>query len=290
MAQNPINWFPGHMAKTRRIIKECLKDVDIVIEVCDARIPYSSKNPETDEITKGKKRVIALAKASLADEKTTEEWIKKYKSSDIAAVAIDSPSGYGLSALGDAVRSSLSDKLEKYKNSGMEGRKIRAMVIGIPNVGKSTLINSLAGAKKAKAENMPGVTLRKQWVPTSSGLDLLDMPGVLWPKFQDEEVGRNLAFTGAIKDTVLDTEELAMYLAKKLLETAPDKLFARYKLTEEECAPLDSYDLLSLIGKKRGFLMSGGEIDLQRTAKMLLNEFRSAEIGRISLEKPGDRR
>ena len=290
MAQNPINWFPGHMAKTRRIIKECLKDVDIVIEVCDARIPYSSKNPETDEITKGKKRVIALAKASLADEKTTEEWIKKYKNSDIAAVPIDSPSGYGLSALGDAVRSSLSDKLEKYKNSGMEGRKIRAMVIGIPNVGKSTLINSLAGAKKAKAENMPGVTLRKQWVPTSSGLDLLDMPGVLWPKFQDEEVGRNLAFTGAIKDTVLDTEELAMYLAKKLLETAPDKLFARYKFTEEECAPLDSYDLLSLIGKKRGFLMSGGEIDLQRTAKMLLNEFRSAEIGRISLEKPGDRR
>ncbi len=286
MAQNPIQWFPGHMAKTRRVIKECLPQVDIVLELLDARIPHSSKNPETDSIIGDKPKLTILTKAALADPEINKAWVKHYESRGYKTVLIDSTTGLGIDALSAAVREVLSDKIERYRNKGMENRKLKAMIVGIPNVGKSSLINRLAGAKKAKVENRPGVTLAKQWVPTEIGLDLLDMPGVLWPKFEDETVGQNLAMTGAIRDAILDTEEIAMLLSKKLMTVAPEMFASRYKLDIDEASELDAYDLFRLVGKKRGFLVSGGEINHERTAQMLLEEFRSATIGRISLERP----
>ena len=283
-----INWFPGHMAKTRRIIKESLSEVDIIIELLDARIPYSSKNPEIDTIIGDKPKLILLTKSSLSNPKTNDLWVDYYSKKKNSILLIDSVTGAGLDKLALAVRDILKEKVERYQNKGMSGRNLKAMIVGIPNVGKSSLINRLAGGKKAKVENRPGVTLTKQWVPTDIGLTLLDMPGVLWPKFEDMRVGENLAITGAIKDTILDTEEIAMVLAKRLIEIAPEELCGRYKLDYDEACELDSYDLFRLIGKKRGFLMSGGEINHTRTAQMLLEEFRSAKIGRISLEKPSE--
>ena len=286
MPQNPIQWFPGHMAKTKRVIKECLSQVDIVIELLDARIPYSSKNPETEALIGEKPKLTVLTKATLANPEASAKWAKYYEEKGQKTVIIDSTLGIGIDELSRAVRELLADKLARYKEKGMEGRRLKAMIVGIPNVGKSSLINRIAGARKAKVENRPGVTLSKQWVPTEIGIDLLDMPGVLWPKFEDERVGQNLAITGAIRDAILDTEEIAMILCSRLVECAPDDFYARYKLTEEECRDLDSYDLFRLVGKKRGFLVSGGEINHTRTAEMLLEEFRSAKIGRISLELP----
>jgi len=288
MAQNPIQWFPGHMAKTRRVIKECLPQVDIVLELLDARIPYSSKNPETEQLIGDKPKLTVLTKSSLADEKINRQWIEHYQKKGERAVLIDAVHATGITALSAAIRELLQEKIERYKAKGMEGRALKAMIVGIPNVGKSSLINRLAGAKKAKVENRPGVTLAKQWVPTEIGIDLLDMPGVLWPKFEDETVGQNLAITGAIRDAILDTEEIAMILCTRLMEVAPDAFMARYKLTEEECEGLDGYDLFTLVGRKRGMLISGGEVNHERCAKMLLEEFRSATIGRISLESPED--
>ena len=286
MPQNPIQWFPGHMAKTRRVIKECLPQVDIVLELLDARIPYSSKNPETEKIIGDKPKLTVLTKATLASPDMSAKWAKYYENKNQKTVIIDSALGIGMDALSDAIRDTLSDKIERYRAKGMEGRKLKAMIVGIPNVGKSSLINRLAGAKKAKVENRPGVTLAKQWVPTEIGIDLLDMPGVLWPKFEDSRVGENLAITGAIRDAILDTEEIAMILCMRLMTVAPEDFMARYRLTEEEVEGLDSYDLFRLVGKKRGFLMAGGEINHTRTAEMLLEEFRSAKIGRITLERP----
>ena len=286
MPQNPIQWFPGHMAKTRRVIKECLPQVDIVLELLDARIPYSSKNPETDKLIGDKPKLTVLTKATLASAEASARWAKYYESKGEKTVIIDSAFGIGIDKLADAIRSILAEKIERYKTKGMEGRALKAMIVGIPNVGKSSLINRIAGAKKAKVENRPGVTLAKQWVPTDIGIDLLDMPGVLWPKFEDETVGQNLAITGAIRDAILDTEEIAMILCARLMQCAPKEFMERYKLTEDEVADLDSYDLFRLVGKKRGFLMAGGEINHLRTAEMLLEEFRSAKIGRISLEEP----
>lgn len=286
MPQNPIQWFPGHMAKTRRVIKECLPQVDIVLELLDARIPYSSKNPETDKLIGDKPKLTVLTKATLASAEASARWAKYYESKGEKTVIIDSAFGIGIDKLADAIRSILAEKIERYKTKGMEGRALKAMIVGIPNVGKSSLINRIAGAKKAKVENRPGVTLAKQWVPTAIGIDLLDMPGVLWPKFEDETVGQNLAITGAIRDAILDTEEIAMILCARLMQCAPKEFMERYKLTEDEVADLDSYDLFRLVGKKRGFLMAGGEINHLRTAEMLLEEFRSAKIGRISLEEP----
>ena len=274
------------MAKTRRIIKECLPQVDIVIELLDARIPYSSKNPEIDKIIGDKPKLTVLTKATLANPEARAKWSKYYESIGQKTVIIDSSFGIGIDALSNAVREILSDKIARYKDKGMQGRALKAMIVGIPNVGKSSLINRLAGAKKAKVENRPGVTLSKQWVPTEIGIDLLDMPGVLWPKFEDETVGENLAMTGAIRDAILDTEEIAMILASRLMKCAPEEFMTRYKLTKEETEDLDSYDLFRLIGKKRGFFMSGGEINHTRTAEMLLEEFRAAKIGRITLEEP----
>lgn len=285
MAQNPIQWFPGHMAKTKRVIKECLSSVDIVIELLDARIPYSSKNPDIDTLIGDKPKLTVMTKASLADPNVSLSWVKYFEKRGQRTVVIDSTLGTGLDSLSEAIRDILSEKLERYRQKGME-RRIKAMIVGIPNVGKSSLINRLAGGRKAKVENRPGVTLTKQWVPTTVGLDLLDTPGVLWPKFEDERVGINLAATGAIKDAILDTEEIAMLLAEALHKRAPELFLSRYKLTEEEVDGLDCYDLFRLVGKKRGFLISGGEIDHKRCAEMLLEEFRSAKIGRISLEAP----
>lgn len=274
------------MAKTRRIIKECLPQVDIVIELLDARIPYSSKNPEIDKIIEGKPRLTLLTKATLADPAISKRWAEYYNKQGIKTIIIDSLTGYGMDELASAINEILSEKLQKYKDRGMEGRKLKAMMVGIPNVGKSSLINRLAGGKKTRVEDRPGVTLAKQWVPTEIGLDLLDMPGVLWPKFEDENVGQKLAMTGAIRDQILDIEEIAMLLCSKLIEVAPKEFAERYKLNADDVEGLDGYDLFNLVGRKRGFLVSGGEVNSERTATTLLDEFRSAKIGRITLETP----
>ena len=289
MATNPIQWFPGHMAKTKRMMRECLSEVDIIIELLDARIPYSSKNPEIDSLINNKPKLTVLTKSTLADPNVTLLWVKEYEKRGQKIVVIDSNTGAGIDNLAAAVREIMAEKLERYHLKGMDGRKLKAMIVGIPNVGKSSLINRIAGNKKAKVEDRPGVTVDKQWVPTKIGFDLLDMPGVLWPKFEDQIVGENLAMTGAIRDQILDTEEIAMILCSRLMKVAPDSFMTRYKLNEDETDGLDSYDLFELVGRKRGLLISGGEINHKRCADMLLDEFRGGKIGRISLEKPTDR-
>lgn len=286
MATNPIQWFPGHMAKTRRMMQECLPQVDLVLELLDARIPYSSRNPDIGRLLSDKPKVCVLTKSTLADPEMNKLWVKALSEDGTPAILIDSATGAGLDRLEEAVRLAMKDKLDRYRDKGMIGRKLKAMIVGIPNVGKSSLINKLAGGKKAKVENRPGVTVNKQWVPTEVGLDLLDMPGVLWPKFEDEVVGQNLALTGAIRDQILDTEELAMILCTRLMNVAPEAFLTRYKLTREQTEGLDGYDLFELVGRKRGFLISGGEVNHKRTADMLLEEFRSATVGRITLERP----
>ncbi len=286
MPSKQIQWFPGHMAKTRRLISENLKNVDIIIEILDARIPRSSKNPEISTWTKGKPTLTLLNKASLADPAITTKWIGWYKKNGANALPIDCITGEGLSKIGPQVREILADKINRFQEKGMTGRKLRAMIVGIPNVGKSSLVNKLCGQKKARVEDRPGVTLNKQWVTTTAGFDLLDMPGVLWPKFEDRLTGENLAATGAIKDAILDTDELGMILSARLLSLYPENFCTRYKLDYEQVCQLDSYDLLEEIGRKRGFLISGGEINLERTALTVLDEFRGIKIGRISLESP----
>lgn len=284
MPTDIIQWFPGHMAKTRRLMKENLKNVDVVIELLDARIPHSSRNPEIERLTEGKPLLTLLNKSSLADPEETERWVAYYKSKGNACLAADCVSGKGLDRLMPAIRTLLADKLERYAQKGMEGRRLRAMVVGIPNVGKSSLINRLCGSKKAKVENRPGVTLAPQWVSTRMGLDLMDMPGVLWPRFDDREIGENLAITGAIKDDVVQIETLAVALCHKLRHRYPALLSARYKYTPDQIEDMTDGELFAFIGRKRGFLISGGEIDEERTANTLLDEFRSAKIGRITLD------
>lgn len=287
MQSEVIQWFPGHMAKTRRLISENLKEVDIIIEILDARIPYSSKNPEITKLIGDKPCLTILNKASLANKNATKKWIEYYSSVGKNAISIDCVSGEGFFNLAPTIKRILASKLERYEAKGMSGRKLRAMFVGIPNVGKSSLINKLCGSKKAKVENRPGVTLNKQWIPTTIGLDLMDMPGVLWPKFEEKEVGENLAITGAIKDAILDIEYIAMVLCKRLKEIAPEQFMARYKITKEEIdACKMDYELFELVGRKRGFLISGGEINTERTATTLLEEFRSSRIGAITLELP----
>ena len=285
-SQYQIQWFPGHMAKTRRLISENLKYTDIVIELRDARIPYSSKNPEIEKLIGDRPRLILLNKASLADANINRAWLKYFESRGEKCLLIDCVNGNGIKDIYPAVCEILSEKMARWAEKGMN-KKVRAMVVGIPNVGKSSFINRIAGTNKAKVENRPGVTLNKQWVSTSIGLELIDMPGVLWPKFDDKFVGENLAMTGAIKDHILDTEELAMLLCGRLRDSAPKAFAERYKLTDADgWEDLDLYDLFELVGKKRGFLMSGGVINHERTADTILNEFRAATIGCISLEAP----
>lgn len=285
-----IQWFPGHMAKTRRKIRESLSLVDMVVEVLDARIPYSSRNPELPELTAGRPRMVVLNKADMADETTTRAWIAAFRQQGVKAIAVDSKSGQGIAAFVPAMRETLADKLAVWEAKGMGGRPLRAMVAGIPNVGKSSLINRLARGGKAKVEDRPGVTRNNQWFVIADGAQLLDTPGVLWPKFEDQKVARRLAYTGAIRDQILDCEELACRLLVLLGRDYPDLLRERYKLDEADLeeAGSDGWELLQRIGRRRGMLVAGGEIDTERAAVMLLDEFRGAKIGRITLERPGE--
>lgn len=286
MPSTQIQWFPGHMAKTRRMITENLKNVDLIIEVLDARIPYSSRNPELSRLTGGKPTLVLLNKAALADPVQTKRWAEHYRSANTVCLPIDCITGEGIKNILPTVQSILKEKLERYESRGMAGRKLRAMILGIPNVGKSTLINRLVGNKRAKVENRPGVTVDKAWYSTSIGIDLMDMPGLLWPKFEDRTVGENLAITGAIKDAILDTEEIAMKLCGRMRHLYPALMLGRYPI-EADATALDAYgefDLLETIGRKRGFLVSGGEVNTERTANMLLDEFRSCKIGRMTLD------
>jgi len=286
MPSEIIQWFPGHMAKTRREIAENLKNVDFVIELLDARIPKSSQNPEITRICGDKPRLVLLSRAALADPKYSKEWKAYFAENGRPCIFYDCITGEGFSEIMPAARALLSEKLERYREKGMAGRRLRAMIVGIPNVGKSSIINKLSGTKSAKVENRPGVTRQKQWIPTNAGFDLLDTPGVLWPKFDDPKIGENLAVTGAIKDDILDIETIAALLVGRLRELYPDKLMARYKLKEGSLdEEFTNFDVLEKIGKARGFLISGGEIDTERTAKILLEEFRNGKIGRMTLDR-----
>ena len=287
---NPIQWFPGHMAKTRRIITECLPLVDIVFELLDARAVISSQNPELRKIIGGKPLLTLLNKSDLADAKINAQWIEYYKNADDNILLIDCKNGTGINQINPASKNILSEKIEKYKDKGMSGRRLKAMIVGIPNVGKSSLLNRLCKNYKAKVEDRPGVTLRKQWVSTDIGLDLLDMPGVLWAKFESETVGRHLAFIGSIKDDIMDSVENAVNLCGVLRNKYPELLAARYKLDIEDIKSdvenISNYDIFQKIGRNRGYIISANEIDDERCASAVLTEFRAAKIGRISLEEP----
>lgn len=281
-----IQWFPGHMTKARRMMAENLKYVDAVCEITDARIPISGRNPDMDEIVGGKPRMIILNRVDQADPAVTRQWTEHFKNQGLSVLEADSRSGKGTAAFPGAVRGLLKDRLEAYRAKGQVGRPIRVMIVGIPNVGKSTFINKIAGRKAAIAADKPGVTRGKQWIAIDKGLELLDTPGVLWPKFESQTVGENLAFTGAIKEDILDIETLGANLMLRLCEKYPDRIEARYKFKPDLAE--NGFELLEHAGRKRGFLVSGGEVNLERMSKTLLDEFRSGKLGRISLETPGD--
>ena len=286
MPSETIQWFPGHMTKTFRVMEKEIKNIDVVIILLDARIPYSSQNPEVEKLIKNKPRVYILNKRDLADENITNQWIKYFKSNGMGAIAINSKTGKNSKMIVDKVHAELSELLERREKRGIEKLKIKAMMVGIPNVGKSTFINSLAGTRRAKAQDKPGVTRGKQWV-TVGDLDLLDMPGVLWPKFENQNVAANLAFIGSIKDDVLDIEELAVALISELKEIYPELLKDRYKLTDEDLQG-ESYEILGTIARKRGMLLPGGVENTERASIMLCDEFRGSKMGRISLERPSE--
>ncbi len=287
MPSQTIQWFPGHMAKTRRLISENLKEVDIIIELRDARIPVSSKNPEILKLCQGKPMLTLMNKSGLADPTVSKKWLDYAAEKGEHYIFTDCKSGAGIQNIMPEIRKILSDKLKRYEEKGISGKNVKAMILGIPNVGKSSLINRLGKGKKAKVENRPGVTLTKQWVFTDIGLDLMDMPGVLWPKFDDKTVGENLALTGAIKDAILDTTELSCILLERLQRMYPDLLVKRFSLGDiESVKEMPAYDLFECIARKRGMIISGGNINEERTSGMLLDEFRSTKIGRISLESP----
>ena len=278
-----IQWYPGHMTKTRRQIEVDLKQVDAVCEIVDARIPMASRNPDIDTICANKPRIVILNRMDLADPAATKRWSDYFKSKGMAAVPTDCKSRKGIGDFQPAVRTVLKEKIERNAAKGMN-KPVRVMVVGIPNVGKSTLINQISGRKGAKAENRPGVTRGKQWVTVDNGLLLLDTPGILWPKFEDPEVGMMLAYTGAVKDGVIDIEELACRLIKLLHQRYPQALLDRYSIETQEDIP--GYELLEMAGRKRGFLISGGEINTERMAKVLVDEYRSGKLGRFTLEEP----
>ena len=277
-----LSWFPGHMTKTKRMIASELPHMDAVCEILDARIPLSSRNPDVDDLTAGKPRLIVLNRADQADPAQTRRWSQYFRAKGWAVLEANAKGGVGTEKFAAAVRELLKEKLEAYAAKGQVGRVVRVMVLGIPNVGKSTFINKVAKRKTAKAEDRPGVTRSKQWVPVDATLELLDTPGILWPKFDDPEVGKRLAFTGAVKDDVLDIEELACYLMEYLAAHYADVLRERYKIDVEEGDT--GYDLLTKAGRKRGFLMRGAEVDTERMARILLDEFRGGKLGRFTLE------
>ena len=280
-----IQWYPGHMTKTRRQIEADLKLVDAVCEIVDARIPVSSRNPDIDAICGEKPRMIVLNRMDLADPAATKRWAEYFKKKGMAVIATDCKTKKGISAFTPAARLACAEKLERDAKRGMN-RPLRVMVVGIPNVGKSTLINQISSRKSAKAENRPGVTRGKQWVTVDSGLQLLDTPGILWPKFEDPEVGMMLAYTGAVKEGVIDLEELAYRLMELLHKFYPQTLLERYKVEAPEGTP--GWQLLEMAGRKRGYLVSGGEVNTERMAKVLLDEFRSGKLGNFTLEMPED--
>ena len=286
MQVDNLSWFPGHMTKTRRMITAEIKNMDAVCEILDARIPLSSRNPDVDELTAGKPRLVGLNGVDQADPGETRRWAAYFRGKGYAVLEANAKGGAGTAQFAAAVRELLRDKLAAWADRGQVGRTVRIMVLGIPNVGKSTFINKVAHRKTARAEDRPGVTRSKQWVPVDSTLELLDTPGILWPRFDDPEVGKRLAFTGAIKDDVVDMEELACYLMDYLSRRYAPVLAERYKI---EVEPEDSgYDLLEKAGRKRGFLMRGAQVDTQRMARVLLDEFRGGKLGRFTLETVED--
>jgi ribosome biogenesis GTPase A len=282
-----IQWFPGHMTKTKRQIEKSLKLVDIVAEIIDARIPISSRNPVLDKLINNKPRVILMNKCDMADSAQTGRWIDYYKSKGIAAIALDCRTGKNLNGFMPLIKNVLSERIAAWDAKGMTGRQIRVMVVGVPNVGKSSFINKLCKNSKANVEDRPGVTRTNQWFTIGNGLELLDTPGVLWPKFDDAIVGEHLAFTGAVKDDVVDIEQLAARLLEVLRDTYPKAIQERYKLGDAVISELKGYEILELVGKNRGMLISGGEINTERAAIAVLDEFRSAKLGRITLEQVG---
>lgn len=280
-----IQWFPGHMTKTRRKIQASLKLVDAVAEIIDARIPVSSRNPELHKIIENKPRIILMNKCDMADPSQTARWVSYYQKEGVLAIPVDCKSGRGLNQFIPKVRELLKDRIIQWEQKGMVNRTIRVMIVGIPNVGKSSFINRMAKQDRAKVEDRPGVTRGNQWFTIGKAFDLLDTPGVLWPKFDDPNVGEKLAFTGAVKDQIVDTEQLASRLLEVLRDEYSAMLAARYKLEKYDLRPLQGYELLELIGRKRGMLASGGEIDTERASIMVLDEFRSAKLGKITLEQ-----
>lgn len=281
-----IQWFPGHMTKTKRQIQASLKLVDAVAEILDARIPLSSKNPDLQKLIQNKPKVVLLNKCDMANQTATSRWIDYYASQGITAIAVDCKSGKGLNKFAPAVNNVLSERRERLKAKGMINPMLRIMIVGIPNVGKSSFINRVAKQNRAKVEDRPGVTRGNQWYSIAKNIEMLDTPGVLWPKFDDKIVGERLAFTGAVKDQILDTELLAVRLLDFLRSLKPADFMVRFKLDDVDLDAVDSYELLNIIGKKRGMLISGGEINTERAAIMLLDEFRSGKLGRITLEMP----
>lgn len=281
-----IQWFPGHMTKTKRQIQASLKLVDAVAEILDARIPLSSKNPDLQKLIQNKPKVVLLNKCDMANQTATSKWIDFYASQGITAIAVDCKSGRGLNKFAPAVNNVLTERRERLKAKGMVNPMLRIMIVGIPNVGKSSFINKVAKQNRAKVEDRPGVTRGNQWYSIAKNIEMLDTPGVLWPKFDDKIVGERLAFTGAVKDQILDTELLAVRLLDFLRSLKPADFISRFKLDDVDLDAVDSYELLNIIGKKRGMLISGGEINTERAAIMLLDEFRSGKLGRITLEMP----
>ncbi len=279
-----IQWFPGHMTKTKRRIQASLKLVDIVAEIIDARIPVSSRNPDLDQLIQNKPRIILMNKCDMADKAQTNRWIDYFKKHNITAIPVDCKSGKGLNKFIPTVREVLADKIEQWEAKGMKNRSIHIMIVGIPNVGKSSFINRMAKKDSAKVEDRPGVTRGNQWFSIGGGLELLDTPGVLWPKFDDLEVGEKLAFTGAVKDQVMDTELLAFRLLEVMCKYPTPQFIERFKLQDVDLENIEAYDLLEVIGKKRGMLMSGGVVNTERAAVTILDEYRAAKLGNITLE------
>ena len=280
-----LQWFPGHMAKTRRLITDSLKLVDVVIELVDARLPLSSRNPEIDRIVGHRPRVLVLNKADIADGDANQKWLNYFKNKGIETILMDSQSGKGLKNFDAAIDTVLAEKFEKERLKGMQRRTVKMMIVGIPNVGKSSFINRLSGRAATKTGDRPGVTTAKQWIKVAGKYEILDTPGILWPKFEDKEVGRRIAFTGGIKDEIMDIEELAFFLVGYLRKNYPQMLAERFKITEDT-SDIGDFELVGLIGKKRGCIVSGGNVDTLRASNLILDEFRAAKIGKITLELP----
>lgn len=279
-----LNWYPGHMAKTRRLIEENLKFIDAVVEIIDARIPFSGRNPCFDDMIKSKPRLIVMNKSDLADPTLTDKWCNYFSLCGTKVISISCETNNGINKIAPALKEMFADRIKQDTERGIT-RPIRIMIIGIPNVGKSTLINRISKRAIAKTGDRPGVTRQKQWVRLKDGLEMLDTPGILQPKFEDQEVAKRLAFTGAIKDEILETELLCYELLEYLRDNYSDELKARYKITDD-ISDKKGYEILEIIGRKRGLVISGGEIDMERGANIVLDEFRAAKIGRVTLEKP----